>query len=88
MILIIINNLTKNTINLGEVSDKNTSSLFYTIEINLPTGVIDGEYTYNLIEGEKILATGLVQIGDYQRDNNINNEYNDNNKKETIVYNG
>ena len=86
MILKIINNLSKNTINY-EVNDEKTSSFFYQFSIQLPAECEDGEYTYELYDNEKMIATGILQIGDYQKDNNINNEYNDNNK-DIIVYNG
>ena len=47
----------------------------------------DGEYTYYLKDGDKLLATGLLQIGDYKRDENVNTKYNDNNNG-YIVYDG
>lgn len=84
MILKLVNNLTKNEVILENIYDKQTSNLFYTIDIELPDGLIDGEYSYFLIEDDKILSNGLVQIGDYQSNNT---KYNANNKQ-TIVYNG
>lgn len=86
MKLCLTNNVSKNTIEF-EVNDERTSSIFYQFSISLPYGCEDGEYTYELYDDGKMIATGLLQIGDYQKDNNINNEYNDNNK-EIIVYNG
>lgn len=84
MILKLVNNLTKNEVILENIYDKQTSNLFYIIDIELPDGLIDGEYSYFLIEDDKILSNGLVQIGDYQSNNT---KYNANNKQ-TIVYNG
>lgn len=86
MKLCLTNNVSKNTLNY-EVNDERTSSIFYQFSISLPNECEDGEYTYELYDDGKMIATGLLQIGDYQKDNNINNEYNDNNK-EIIVYNG
>lgn len=95
MELRLINNVTKNIIEI-EVEDNKNSTLFYQFDIRLPEGCEDGEYTYELIDYviedfviglRKVVATGLLQIGDYQRDLNINREYNENNKN-TIVYNG
>jgi hypothetical protein len=99
MTLKLTNNVTKNIIEI-EVEDNKNSTLFYQFDIQLPEGCEDGEYTYELINSEficdngicygpydKVIATGLLQIGDYQRDLNINREYNENNKN-TIVYNG
>lgn len=87
MRLELTNNLTKITKILGNIEDKNNSGLFYSFDISLDGSYEDGEYTYRLIDGEKVVATGLLQIGDYERDMNINTEY-DNNKKDIIVYNG
>lgn len=87
MILELTNNLTKNTVILGEFEDKNTSGLFYSFDINLDGNYEDGEYTYRLKEGETVVAMGLLQIGDFKRDTDINKEY----KKEDkgyIVYDG
>lgn len=95
MELYLTNNVTKNIIEI-EVEDNKNSTLFYQFDIVLPEGCEDGEYTYELIDYvtedfvaglRKVVATGLLQIGDYQRDLNINREYNENNKN-TIVYNG
>lgn len=94
MTLKLTNNVTKNIIEI-EVEDNKNSTLFYQFDILLPEGCEDGEYTYELIDyviedftvGPKVVATGLLQVGDYQKDLNINREYNENNKN-TIVYNG
>ena len=87
MRLELTNNLTKITKILDNIEDKNNSGLFYSFDISLDGSYEDGEYTYRLMDGEKVVATGLLQIGDYERDMNINTEY-DNNKKDIIVYNG
>lgn len=83
MQLKLINNLTKNTIDLGEIDDKMVSALFYSFDITLPDGVKDGEYTYELYENGNKVSTGLVQIGDYKQESG--KEYNEN-KKGYIVY--
>ena len=87
MRLELTSNLTKITKILDNIEDKNISGLFYSFDISLDGSYKDGEYTYRLIDEEKVVATGLLQIGDYERDMNINTEY-DNNKKDIIVYNG
>lgn len=86
MVLKLINNVSKNTIEF-EVNDKQSSTIFYQFDITLPEGCIDGEYNYELIDNEKIVATGLLQIGDYEKDFKENKEY-ENNNTDTIVYNG
>lgn len=87
MRLELTNNLTKITKILDNIEDKKSSGLFYSFDISLDGSYEDGEYTYKLIDEEKVVATGLLQIGDYERDMNINTEY-ENNKKDIIVYNG
>lgn len=85
MTLELTNNLTKNKTLLEGIEDKNNSTLFYSFDICLEGIYEDGEYTYRLLDGEEVKATGLLQIGDYKRDTDINKEYNDN-KKGYIVY--
>ena len=83
MELKLINNLTKNTIYICGIEYKWMSSIFYSFDISLPEGVMDGEYTYQLINDEgKMVSTGLLQVGDYE---NSNNEYKET-KKGYIVY--
>ena len=86
MKLEIIHSLSKNTVNFT-VDDLKDSALFYHFDITLIDGMEDGEYTYYLKEGDEVLATGLLQIGDYKRDENVNTKYNDNNNG-YIVYDG
>ena len=86
MKLEIIHSLSKNTFLFG-VNDLEDSALFYHFDISLIDGMEDGEYTYYLKDGDKLLGTGLLQIGDYKRDENVNTEYNDNNNG-YIVYDG
>lgn len=78
-------NLSKITTILEGLEDKNNSTLFYSFDICLEGIYEDGEYTYRLLDGEEVKATGLLQIGDYKRDADINKQYNDN-EKGYIVY--
>lgn len=64
MELLLKNNVTKKEISVG-VTDISDSNLFYHFEMNLPSGMDDGEYTYILKRGDKELTRGLCQIGDY-----------------------
>lgn len=86
MTLELTNNLTKNKTLWEEIEDKNNSTLFFSFDICLEGIYDDGEYTYRLLDGEDVKATGLLQIGDYKKDENINKEYTDNNGKTYIVY--
>ena len=52
------------------------SRLFFhfRIDSDVVQDLPDGEYTYNLIDDscdERIIATGLLQIGDYKPENNV-----------------
>lgn len=85
MTLEIIHNLSKKKTILEELEDKNTSALFYNFDISLTNEHEDGEYTYKLFDGENIVASGLIMIGDFERDTNINKEYKEV-KKDYIVY--
>lgn len=61
------------------VEDLNESSIFYTFNINIPDSYDDGEYEYTLKDNEdKIVATGLMRIGDYKQENT---QYNNKDKK-------
>lgn len=90
MKLEIINNLTKQKLTYN-VKDLHSSNIFFDFKIRLKDNIEgikldeirDGEYTYTLWDGDKQIAIGLVQIGDYIRENK---EYKDNNKKTYKVY--
>ena len=59
------------------VEDLNESSIYYTFNLNIPESFDDGEYEYTLKDdGEKILATGLIRVGDFKQENKqyINNK--------------
>lgn len=84
MRLSITNNTTKRVIYDEIVEDLGGNRNFYKFSINLPNDVEDGEYTYDLYNEEEIIATGLIQVGDYKSDNFSYK----NNKKEYISYNG
>lgn len=42
------------------------SSMYYGVDIALPSIMSRGEYEYILKKGEKVVASGIVQIGDYE----------------------
>lgn len=67
MRLELVNNSTKTTTNY-EVNDYFTSNIFFHFDIKLNKDMLDGEYTYNLYDGECLVANGLCQIGDYKTD--------------------
>lgn len=66
----LVNNLTKSEFTLRDLDDKETSNLFYTFDITLPEGLVDGEYGYTLYDDmDRVVATGLLQVGDYTPSN-------------------
>lgn len=67
---------------LFAVEDTNSSILYWNFNLKLDE-MDDGEYVYVLEDGEKTLATGLLQIGDYVPEKT---EYE--NKKTYTIYNG
>ena len=76
MKLIIKNGITHKNFEYN-VTDLNESSIYYTFNINIPDSLDDGEYEYTLKDDvDKILATGLMRVGDYKQNNKqyINNK--------------
>ena len=60
-------------INQG-VIDLETSDLYYNLAISLPAGIPDGEYEYSLMNGETILSSGLLVIGENSHPSEYNKE--------------
>ena len=83
MELLIKNNVTKAEYSFTGITDLCTSALFYQFNINLPSGMEEGEYEYVLKNGSDVLAKGLLQIGDYTPTKQVYN-----NNKTYITYNG
>lgn len=83
MTLKLTNNLTKASMTF-DVEDKNVSGLYYVVDIQLQSRVDEGEYTYQLYDKEKMVAHGLLQVGDYKPENTTYN----NGKQDYIVYGG
>ena len=83
MKFIIKNNITHRNFEYS-VEDLNESSIYYTFNINIPDSFDDGEYNYTLKDDvDKILATGLIRVGDFKQENK---EYNNNKDKKYIQY--
>lgn len=88
MKLILNNNLTKVKLTYN-VTDFHSSNIFFHFELRLQDNLEDirvedipeGEYSYFLYDGDKKVAEGLLQIGDYVKENK---EYN--NEKKYKVY--
>ena len=83
MKLLLKNGITHKEIEYN-VDDLNESSIYYVFNINVPDSLDDGEYSYTLKDNEeKIVATGLMRVGDYKTENK---EYNNNKDKKYIQY--
>lgn len=64
MELIITSTIDKVEIFHQEVTDKRESGMNYTFDISLPEGIASGEYEYKLVDGDAVLSSGLMVIGD------------------------
>ena len=83
MKLIIKNGITHKNFEYS-VEDLNESSIYYVFNINIPEEMDDGEYNYTLKDNEdKIVATGLMRVGDYKQENK---QYINNKDKKIIQY--
>ena len=83
MKLLLKNGITKRNFEYS-VTDLNESSIYYVFNINIPDSYDDGEYEYTLKDNEdKIVATGLMRIGDYKTENT---QYNNNKDKKYVQY--
>jgi hypothetical protein len=80
MILKLTNNLSKIAYEF-EVIDWHDSNIFFHFELKIEEDMAEGEYTYELFDGDTKVAQGLLQIGDYKPQTK---EYN--NKKTYKVY--
>lgn len=65
MTLKLKNNLTNKELEFLNLDDLGASRLYYTFDITLPEVMEEGEYTYTLLDENEIIASGLLQIGDY-----------------------
>lgn len=83
MELLLQNKVTKDVTIFTGLTDLCTSALFYQFNIALPLNMIDGQYDYQLKDDDTVLATGVVQIGDFVPQVDIYK-----NNKTYTVYNG
>lgn len=57
-----------------DVTDLQTSDLFFNLAIELPAGLPDGEYEYTLLSGQIPVSSGLLVIGDHTKPSEYNKE--------------
>lgn len=62
MKLRLINTMTGNVCVL-DFEDMDTSGLYWKGEVDIPAELSDGEYRYELVDGEEIVAVGLAMKG-------------------------
>ena len=48
------------------VREQTTSQIYVKMAVALPAGLADGEYQYNLMDGNILVSQGLLYIGDLQ----------------------
>ncbi len=70
MTLKLRNNLTKIEYSFENLEDVNISRLYYVFDITLFENMDDGEYAYQLFDDENVVATGIIQVGDFVPANN------------------
>ena len=66
MNLVLEDKVSKKQYTLTELTDLCTSAFFYQFNVNLPEGLLDGQYEYALMDGDKVLATGILQVGSFE----------------------
>lgn len=69
MTLELRNNTDKKVYVLENLEDLKRNRLNWCFSIELPEGILDGEYTYKLSDEDTVVATGLLQVGDYKPNN-------------------
>ena len=51
------------------VTDVSQNEFYYNLKVNIPDNLIDGEYTYKLVDvSNNTLETGLAIYGEYKSD--------------------
>ena len=66
MNLVIEDKVSKKQYTITGLNDLCTSALFYQFNVNLPEGLLDGQFDYALMDGDKVLATGILQVGSFE----------------------
>ena len=85
MKLVLKNNVDKKEYEFN-VTDQNTSSMFYQFELTLDGTMPEGDYSYLLYKSNKVVASGLARLGDFIPENT--KTYNNNPKITYKVYDG
>lgn len=57
--------LTHETIFSANVTDSGISEGYFNFNIGLPGGIQEGEYEYTLSQGDDIITSGVLVIGEY-----------------------
>ena len=83
MTLKITNNVTKSQYSYT-VTDKDDSSIFYHCTVQLKGDEEEGDYDYSLTDGDRVLSTGLLRIGDFK--DGEKTVYKDNDNKGYTIY--
>ena len=83
MTLKITNNVTKSQYSYN-VTDKDDSGIFYHCTVQLKGDEEEGDYDYELTDGDNVLSTGLLRIGDFNDDEK--KVYDDNDKNKYTIY--
>lgn len=82
--LIVTSNISDTVVLVEDGEDISTNSLYYKFAIHNLEKLNTGEYTYRLYNNQKMVETGLLTYGNYNRVIIENNTFN----KEKKQYNG
>ena len=78
------NNLSKRTYFFENlVENSNSTDLFICLDIQLPEGIEDGEYSLILYDNGVAISHNLCQIGDYEP---LKESYNNDTENSYIIY--
>lgn len=58
-----LTNTMSGTVHILDFEDAGTSGLYWKGVIDVPAELSDGEYKYELIDGEEVVSTGLAMKG-------------------------
>lgn len=82
--LLISSNLSDDVILVENGGNISTNGLYYKFTLGSLDSLNVGEYTYNLYKDTKVIETGLLMFGNFDRKPIVNNTFN----REKKQYNG
>lgn len=62
-----LTNTMSGTVHILDFEDAGTSGLYWKGVIDVPAELSDGEYKYELVDGEEVVSTGLAMKGEVKK---------------------